>query len=442
MTTMKKSISQPAFAAIAVLIGCCLSSGFPAVAVASGLAPGAWPAVHHDVQNTSRTDDLNGPLGPNPRIVWQYRNAFGRTGVTVGEDLSGVVGVYAGDGRQPITRLDPATGAVVWNSSPGYFEGQADKSTPSLGANGRVYMGERGNNMIVADMDNGDVVLKKKIKHDGDIRTSPLILPDGKVLYCSGALGNGWCVSLKADAENTPEDPYHWFSPLKGSILNVAPALSPDNTMAYFSLDRQKVVAVDSDTKEEKWRVTPSRRGRGGSVADHSPVVGPDGTVYFASRDGVFALDPATGATMWEWSTQGRESIASNPALGADGRLYVGVSGRPSFVVAITPPASCVEAGWPCQAGESWRYDMIDRGTFTNNGGAIDQAGRFYVSYRKKLMAFEADGVDHDANPATTDQGQQIWEMEFPRTFKNPITIGGEGILYVVNGKTIFKVTD
>jgi outer membrane protein assembly factor BamB len=439
---MKKRITLPAIGALSLLIGVSFFYGSAAVAQASGLASGAWPAVHHNAQNTSRSDDLNGPTGPSPQIVWQYRNSFGRTGVTVGEDLAGVVGVYSGDGRQPITRLDPASGAVVWNSSPGIFEGQADKSTPTLGANGRVYMGERGNNMIVADMANGDVVLKKKIRHDGDIRTSPLILSDGCIIYCSGALGNGWCKSLKPDAENTPEDPYYWSTALKGSILNVAPALSIDETVAYISLDRQKVVAINAATKAELWRVTPSRRGRGGSVADHSPVVGPDDTIYFGSRDGIFALDPTTGQTMWQWSTQGRESIASNPALGLDGRLYVGVSGRPSFVVAIAPPATCLEANWPCEAETSWRYDMADKGTFTNNGGAIDAAGRFYVTYRKKLMAFDANGIDHDASTSTPDQGQLIWQMPFPRNFKNPVTIGGEGVLYVVNGKAIFKVTD
>ncbi|HAC81083.1 MAG TPA: hypothetical protein DCG06_12360 [Deltaproteobacteria bacterium] len=440
---MKKSNYLPAIGAFALFVGFSLVSGSATIAEASGgLATGAWPTVHHDIQNTSRSDDLNGPLGPNPQVVWQNRDAHGRTGVTIGEDQDGNVGVYSGDGRQPITRLDPTSGAVVWNSSPGYFEGQADKSTPTLGANGRAYMGERGNNMIVADMLTGEVVLKKKIKHDGDVRTSPLILSDGCIIYCSGALGNGWCKSLKPDAEDTPEDPYYWSTALRGSILNVAPAASIDETVTYISLDRQKVVAINSETKAELWRVTPSRRGRGGSVADHSPVVGPDDTVYFGSRDGIFALDPATGKTMWKWSTQGRESIGSNPALGADGRLYVGVSGKPSFVVAISPPTTCLEADWPCEGETSWRYNMQDRGTFTNNGGAIDAEGRFYVSFRKRLMAFDADGTDHDTNATTPDQGQLIWNMEFPRNFKNPVSIGAENVLYVVNGKTVFKVAD
>jgi outer membrane protein assembly factor BamB len=85
---------------------------------------------------------------------------------------------------------------------------------------------------------------------------------------------------------------------------------------------------------------------------------------------------------------------------------------------------------------------MQDRGTFTNNGGAIDAAGRFYVTYRKQLMAFDADGTDHDTNATTPDQGQLIWNMEFPRNFKNPVSIGAENVLYVVNGKTVFKVAD
>jgi outer membrane protein assembly factor BamB len=390
-------------------------------------ADSAWPSVHHDRQNTGRSDEFNGPQGPNPQIVWEYKNSAGRTGVSVGPDGH----VYVGDGRQPITKIHKDTGAAIWNSGPGTFYGQADKSTPSLGANGRVYMGERGNNLLTVDMANGDVLLKKKIRHDGDIRTSPLILDDGSIFHCSGALGAGWCYSMKENAPSQPEDAYNWFNPLKGSILNVVPALSHDGQTIYVSLDRRRVVAVNADDGQELWRVTHTRRGRGGSVADHSTVVAADGTIYFNGRDGVFAIDPSDGSLIWQWEIAPREQVQSRPALATNGTLYVGVSSKTAYMAAISSTGETV-----------WTYPMSRQGGFVNNSAVIGADGTVYVTYRKELMAFEADGIDHDSNPATPDQGVLKWSMTFKRNFKNPLAIGGAGVLYAVNGKAVYKVTD
>jgi outer membrane protein assembly factor BamB len=386
-----------------------------------------WPTVHHDRQNTGRSDDFNGPQGPTPKVAWQYKNSAGRTGVTVGPNGN----VYAGDGRQPVTKIHKDTGAAIWHSGPGTFYGQADKSTPSLGDNGQVYMGERGNNLLVVDMATGNVLLKKKIRHDGDIRTSPLILDDGSIFHCSGALGAGWCYSMKPEAPSQPEDPYNWFNPLHGSILNVVPALSLDGETIYVALDRRRVVAITADEGTELWRVTPSRRGRGGSVADHSAVVGADGTIYFNGRDGVFALDPIDGSQIWQWEIAARDQVQSRPALSSDGTLYVGVSSKTPYMAAIS------------SAGETvWTYPMDRKGGFVNNSAVIGADGTVYVTFRKQLMAFEADGTDHDEDPTTPDRGVLKWSMVFKRNFKNPMAIGGEGILYVVNGKSVYKVVD
>lgn len=401
--------------------------GLTATLAAAQPADGPWPSVHHDRQNTARSDDHNGPQGPNPQIAWEYKHSVGRTGVTVDENGD----VYVGNGRQPISKLDGDTGVVIWHSGPTVFYGQADKSTPSLGANGRVYMGERGNNMLTVDVDNGDVLLKKKIQHDGDIRTSPLILDGGDQIYASGALGNGWTYRAKEDAPSNPDNPYVWWNPLRGSILNVVPALSHDGETIYFAIDRRTMVALNADDGAELWRKTPTRRGPGGSVADHSALVGADGTIYFNGRDGLFAMDPDDGETIWQYEIGRRDAIQSHPALAADGRLYVGISGGSPYVAAITADGEL-----------DWSYPMDRRGKFVNNSGVIGADGTFYVTYRKTLMAFEPDGVDHDSNPGTPDRGVLKWSMVFKRNFKNPLAIGGDGILYAVNGKSVYKITD
>ena len=390
-------------------------------------ASGPWPSVHHDRQNTARSDDHNGPQGPNPVIAWENKYSFGRTGGTVDEDGN----VYAGNGRQPITKLDGDTGEVIWHSHEGVFLGQCDKSTPSLTAGGRVHMGERGNNMLYVDAETGELLLKSKFKVDGDVRTSPLSLDNGDIIGASGALGNGLTARLKADAPDTPEDPYVWRNSLRKTILNVVPALSNDGNHVYWGIDRRIVVKQDVETGEEVWRVAPTKRGAGGSVADHSVTIGPDETVYFHGRDGLFALDPADGEVLWSYGIAARDKIQSHPALAADGRLYVGVSSKNAYVAAIRPDGEL-----------DWEYPMGRRGNFVNNSGVIGADGTFYVTFRRLLMAFEPDGIDHDSNPSTPDRGVLKWSMVFDRTFKNPLAIGGDGVLYAVNGKSVFKIVD
>lgn len=55
------------------------------------------------------------------------------------------------------------------------------------------------------------------------------------------------------------------------------------------------------------------------------PALGPDGRVYVGSSDQrVYAID-ASGAKVWEYLTEGK--VISSPAIGADGMVYVGSGG-------------------------------------------------------------------------------------------------------------------
>ena len=210
------------------------------------ITAGSRPSRTSDRQNTARSDDHSGPQGPNPVIAWENKYSFGRTGVTVDEDGH----VYAGNGRQPITKLDGDTGEVIWNSHEGIFLGQCDKSTPTLTADGFVHMGERGNNLLYVEMESGALVHKHKFRVDGDVRTSPLVLDNGDIIAASGALGNGLTARLKADAPDTPDDAYVWTNSLRKTILNVVPALSNDGNHVYWGIDRRIVVKQDVETGE------------------------------------------------------------------------------------------------------------------------------------------------------------------------------------------------
>jgi len=64
-----------------------------------------------------------------------------------------------------------------------------------------------------------------------------------------------------------------------------------------------------------------------GSAVASSPAIGPDGTVYVGSDDKkLYALSGKTGVKLWEFEA-GR-SVYSSPAIGSDGTVYVGEGGE------------------------------------------------------------------------------------------------------------------
>jgi len=79
-----------------------------------------------------------------------------------------------------------------------------------------------------------------------------------------------------------------------------------------------------------------------------SPALGPDGRVYVGSSDQrVYAID-ASAAKVWEYLTEGK--VISLPAIGADGMVYVGSGDGNIYAVKLElrgAPASAPCPG-PC----------------------------------------------------------------------------------------------
>jgi outer membrane protein assembly factor BamB len=374
------------------------------------LANTPWPKFQHDAQNTGRSDLYNGPAGPSPRIDWEYANSVGRTAVTIG--AGGVL--YVGDGKKPITALTP-DGIVLWHMSNGHIAGQAAGSTPALGVNNTVYMGERGNNLWAADADDGGIQWKFFVPLDGDVRVSPTIGPDGTIYM--GASGRLYAINADGTAK--------WFNPMGDPIDNLSPALSHDGQTLYVGVGGNSVVAVDAATGVELWRNLVSQRGPGGPQANRSVVIGADGTLYFASRDGVFALDPdrnGTGAILWPFPASGL-IFQSCPAIGPDGTLYIGGTGALPTFFAINPDGT-----------ERWSYVMGTRGRFINNNAVVGANGTVYVTFEHGLYAFAGAGDGAGG-------GVVNWSMGFKRRFENGASID-DGALYVLNGFKLFRIVD
>jgi outer membrane protein assembly factor BamB len=154
-------------------------------------------------------------------------------------------------------------------------------------------------------------------------------------------------------------------------------------------------------------------------------VIGADGTLYFAARDGVFALDPdpsGTGEVLWQFPG-GELNFQSCPALGSDGTLYIGGSGAVPTFFAINPDGT-----------ERWSHVMGGRGRFLNDNAVVGANGTVYVTFERGLYAFA--GAGDGAGGGVVD-----WHMVFQRRFENGATID-DGALYVVNGFKLFRIVD
>jgi glucose dehydrogenase len=74
-----------------------------------------------------------------------------------------------------------------------------------------------------------------------------------------------------------------------------------------------------------------------GGAVPSSPAIGPDGTVYFGSRDKkLYALSGKSGVKLWEFKTGTGELVSgvhSSPAIGSDGTVYVGSTGHKLYAL-------------------------------------------------------------------------------------------------------------
>jgi predicted small lipoprotein YifL len=91
-----------------------------------------------------------------------------------------------------------------------------------------------------------------------------------------------------------------------------------------------------------------------GEVAS-SPAIGSDGTVYVGSMDPdnkLYAINGKSGVKLWEFKTGG--SVVSSPAIGSDGTLYVGSVDYKLYAIK-TDSKGLAKSPWPMR-GQNARH--------------------------------------------------------------------------------------
>jgi outer membrane protein assembly factor BamB len=230
------------------------------------------------------------------------------------------------------------------------------------------------------------------------------------------ALGLGLGLASVAAAQT--DGAFHWPAPFTtlstvtaGDIIS-SPAVGPDGTV-YIGVQvgrstsptaSGRVFAINPNGSL-KWQETLP------DWVDSSPAVG-DGVVYIGCWDGkLYARRAADGAALW--SVQAGAFIASSPAIGADGTIYVGAD---SNLVAITPDGSIK---WLFPAG-----DWID------SSPAIGPDGTIYVgSWDNALYAVRPDGT-------------QKWRYMTGGDIASSPAIAADGTVYVGSRDTRIHAVD
>jgi len=208
-------------------------------------------------------------------------------------------------------------------------------SSPVISGDDVVYIATHGGSVHAVQAVDGQPRWVTPLLDDrgvaDEIRSSPAFSPSGKVYI--GSM-NGILYAL--DGNNGD---IIWRFPAAGQnplgSIESSPALDESRQQIYFGADDGKVYAIkpvqagNQITPQLQWSFTT-----GGAVTT-TPAVGPDGTVYFGSRDhNMYAVAPGTGAVVTGWPYTAVGEIESSPALASPSLLF--------FVneVVTDPPAS------------------------------------------------------------------------------------------------------
>ena len=114
-------------------------------------------------------------------------------------------------------------------------------------------------------------------------------------------------------------------------------------------------------------------------------AVAADGTIYYAAKPYMFAIDPF-GVEKWRFNTGGLH-MGTNPTIGSDGTIYIGtgnslhtISGGMQKVYAVNPDGT-----------EKWQQDI---GEDIASSAVIDDDGLIYIVSKPSIHVFYPNGTE------------------------------------------------
>ena len=176
-------------------------------------------------------------------------------------------------------------------------------SSPAIGNDGTIYLGDTSNHYIKALYPNG--TLKWRYGTGDAVYSSPAIGDYGTV-YCG-------CHDTYLYALYPGNGALKWKYKT-GHWIRTAPCIADDGTIYVVSLDSY-LHAVNPDGTM-KWKTNVG--------AGTSPTIGQDGTIY-AGYSKLYAINPIDGSVKWTFDPgPDRQIRGGTPCNSADGIIYFG----------------------------------------------------------------------------------------------------------------------
>ncbi|WP_180994068.1 outer membrane protein assembly factor BamB family protein [Bacillus sp. Marseille-P3661] len=185
-----------------------------------------------------------------------------------------------------------------------------------------------------------------------------------------------------------------------GRSVETSPVIAEDGTLYVASFD--KLYALNPDGSE-KWTFPI------GGVYRASPVIGSDGTIYIGSTTGyLYAVDPDGNE---KWNVYLNKVLYGSPALASDGTVYIVANGK-LYAVDST-------------GIKKWEYTP----SYYNisNSPIVATDGTIYIGGYQKFEALSPEGT-------------QKWEFSLTNS-PSTATVGPDGTLYVSDTDTLYALT-
>jgi outer membrane protein assembly factor BamB len=234
-----------------------------------------------------------------------------------------------GNGREHSIEVEAVDeGGVRWSESAEFAATQSQAPTPEAGADWPQFHGDAAHSGIAADVLGRDLQLAWSHRGRGAILTGSPAIVDG-VAYVGARDENGdGDGGVRAVDLETGRQLWEFETP---SSVHGSPAVA--GGMVYVPTLRGTLFALDARDGKPRWKREPEPGDppfNQRSYSYYSPALA-EGKVYWAyqtrygkaSRGLLTALDPKTGAAIWESPMTGATMSDGTPAV-ADGRVYVG----------------------------------------------------------------------------------------------------------------------
>jgi len=385
------------------------------IATAQGLADSDWPKLGKDLLSTGQSSFI-GPQGNQDNTVDQawanYWNG-GNGGAVV--DANGRIYVSG------LAVFNP-DGTPRWS-----YKVSAPGSTPTLAADGTVYVGDDSGGCLAAITESTDVNghpvgdLLWQFPVLGSPQNSATICSDGVVLFGTQGAGRLYAIDPNNDPNNPSAVPKWVYTPSPAAAIETVAAVDETRRVVYCGTSSKLLLAIDLDTGKLKWKLSLGEHVHG------DPAIGADGTIYTTTRTYVLYAVSPQGTKKWSAKLAAGKVTASTsacfPAIyRANGveTIYVGgKSGLYSFTT-----AGKLRSGWPVPSARIARHLAIDdAGTVyasSDNGEVMA-----VTSTGQKIWSFMTEGAGHLAivesnHPnSTTNEGDLLYMGDHLRRFQD-----------------------